>query len=111
MIVKIPHLINNIIKSNKKITIGKLFADGYYSLTPYLNLKDASKAIDFYKKAFDAKEQMRMMAPDGKSIIHAELTIGNSRLMLADENKDRNYLSPTTQREFWWDISTCRRCR
>ena len=74
----------------------KKIPDGYYSLTPYLNLKDASKAIDFYKKAFDAKEQMRMMAPDGKSIIHAELMIGNSRLMVADENKDRNYLSPTT---------------
>ena len=39
---------------------------------------------------------MRMMTPDGKSIIHAELTIGNFRLMLADENKDGDYLSPTT---------------
>ena len=38
----------------------KKIPDGYYSLTPYLNLKDTSKAIDFYKKAFDAKEQMRI---------------------------------------------------
>ena len=58
--------------------------EGYHSLTPYLTMRDAAKAIDFYKKVFDAKEHMRMPAPGGK-IGHAELQIGDSVIMLADE--------------------------
>jgi PhnB protein len=57
---------------------------GYHSVSPYLTCRDAARAIDFYKKALDAKEVMRMAGPDGK-IMHAELQIGDSRIMIADE--------------------------
>ncbi len=57
----------------------------YNSVTPYLIVKGAAKAIDYYKKVFGATEVMRMPGPDGK-IGHAELKIGNSFIMLADEN-------------------------
>ena len=69
--------------------------DGYYSLTPYLVMHAAADAIEFYKKAFGAVEQMRMPGPGGK-VMHAELKIGNSVLMLSDESPDRGYLSPKT---------------
>jgi PhnB protein len=71
----------------------KAIPDGYYSLTPYLVCKGAAKAIDFYAKAFGAQETVRMPGPDG-SIAHAEVKIGNSMLMLADEHKERGHLSP-----------------
>jgi PhnB protein len=58
---------------------------GYNSITPYLVVKGAAKAIDYYKKVFGATELMRMPGPDGR-IGHAELQIGDSRIMLADEN-------------------------
>jgi PhnB protein len=58
--------------------------EGYHSLTPTLVCKDAAQAIDFYKQAFQAKELGRMTGPGGK-IGHAELQIGDSRLMLSDE--------------------------
>ena len=59
--------------------------EGYNSVTPYLVIKGAAKAIEYYKSVFDAKEVFRMDGPDGK-VGHAELQIGNSRIMLADEN-------------------------
>jgi PhnB protein len=71
----------------------KAIPDGYYSLTPYLVCKGAAKAIEFYAKAFGAQELVRMPGPHG-SIAHAEVKIGNSMLMLADENKERGHLSP-----------------
>src|SRR4029079_12646361 len=58
--------------------------DEYHSLTPYLRMRGAAQAIDFYKKAFGATEVMRMPGPDGKTIGHAELKIGDSVLMLSD---------------------------
>jgi PhnB protein len=58
---------------------------GYHSITPYLVVKGAAKAIDYYKKVFGATELFRMDAPDGH-VGHAELQIGDSRIMLADEN-------------------------
>lgn len=75
---------------NKLITLimqtkAKPIPDGFHSLTPYLTVKGAAQAIDFYKKAFGAKERFRLSSPDGKSIGHAELVIGDSILMLADE--------------------------
>lgn len=73
----------------------KAIPEGYYSLTPYLVTKGAADAIEFYKKAFGAEELMRMPGPGGR-IMHAELKIGNSILMLSDENPERGYLSPTT---------------
>ncbi len=63
----------------------KPIPEGYHSITPSLTVKDAAGAIEFYKRAFDAVEVTRAMAPDGKSIWHAELQIGDSRVMLNDE--------------------------
>jgi len=57
---------------------------GYHTVTPYLIVKDAAPAIEFYKQAFGATELFRMPGPDGR-ISHAELQIGDSRLMLASE--------------------------
>ena len=59
--------------------------EGYNTVTPYLVIKGAAKAIDYYKKVFGATELFRMDGPDGK-VGHAELKIGNSNIMLADEN-------------------------
>lgn len=64
----------------------KPIPDGYTSVTPYLVLNDAAAAIEFYKKAFGAKELFRM--PMGNRIGHAEILIGNSRIMLADEHPE-----------------------
>jgi len=61
----------------------KPIPEGYHSITPYLAVEDAGKAIDFYKDAFGAEELMRMPGPDGK-IAHAEIQIGDSKLMLSD---------------------------
>lgn len=58
---------------------------GYHTLTPYLIVRDAARAIDFYKQAFGAQEIARMPGPDGKGIMHAEIKIGDSMVMLADE--------------------------
>jgi PhnB protein len=68
---------------------------GYHSLTPYLVVKDASGAIEFYKNVFGAKELFRLSGPDGE-IGHAELTIGDSVLMLADESPQMGALAPAT---------------
>jgi PhnB protein len=58
--------------------------EGYHTITPYLTCKNSAQAIDFYKSVFGAKEIMRMAGPDGK-IGHAEIQVGDSRIMLADE--------------------------
>lgn len=62
----------------------KPIPDGYHSVTPYLVMDNASKAIDFYKRVLGATEVMRMAGPEGK-ITHAELKIGDSMIMLSDE--------------------------
>jgi len=67
--------------------------DGYHSVTPYLIVKGAADAIAFYKRAFNASEHMRLAGPDGK-IAHAEVQIGDSRIMLADEHPQMNALAP-----------------
>ena len=59
--------------------------EGFHSVTPYLIVKGAAQAIEYYKKVFGATEVLRMDQPDGK-VGHAELKIGDSRIMLADEN-------------------------
>lgn len=71
----------------------KPIPDGYTEITPYLFIDGASAAIDYYKTVFGAQERMRLPGPDGK-IGHAELTIGNSVLMLADESADMGALGP-----------------
>lgn len=72
----------------------KPIPDGYGTVTPTLTIREASKAIEFYKKAFDAQELYRFLGPDGKSIIHAEIKIGNSIIMLNDEMPQINCNSP-----------------
>jgi PhnB protein len=73
----------------------KAVPDGYYTATPYLYLSEAGKAIDFYKKAFGATEMSRMGGPGGR-VMHAELKIGNSIVMMADEFPEMNNRSPRT---------------
>lgn len=68
---------------------------GYHSVTPYLILKDASDAIAFYKKAFGAKEKIRVAKPNGK-IGHAELKIGDTEIMIADECPEMKMRSPAS---------------
>lgn len=67
---------------------------GYHTLTPYLVVKGAAEAIEFYKKAFGAEELMRLPGPDGRTIMHAELRMGDSRLMLTDECPEMGSRSP-----------------
>jgi PhnB protein len=71
----------------------KPIPEGYPQVTPYLAVDGASDAIDFYSKVFGATERMRMPAPDGK-IGHAELSIGDSLIMLADEFPDMDHRGP-----------------
>jgi PhnB protein len=71
----------------------KAIPQGYHSLTPYLVINGAAKALDFYKKAFGAEEMFRFPMPEGK-IGHAEMRIGDSPFMLADEAPERNILAP-----------------
>ncbi len=73
--------------------MAKPIPEGYHSVTPYLIIKGATEAIDFYKKAFGATELFRMPAPGGK-IGHAEIKIGDSPIMLADESPEMGYKSP-----------------
>lgn len=68
--------------------------DGFHTVTPHLVIKGAAKAIDFYKKAFGAEEISRMPGPDGDSVMHAMIRIGNSFIMLADEFPDWKCLGP-----------------
>jgi|SRR5438552_1321133 len=67
--------------------------DGYHTVTPYLIVKGAARALDFYKKAFGATEVMRLADPSGK-VGHAEIKIGNSPIMLADEFPEMGIRSP-----------------
>lgn len=71
----------------------KPIPEGYSTITPYLVTKGAADAIEFYKKAFGATELFRMPGPGGK-VMHAELQIGNSRFMLADEFPEMGYSAP-----------------
>ena len=68
---------------------------GFHTLTSYINIKGAAEAIEFYKKAFGAKEVGRISMPDG-SVAHAELEIGDSKIMLAEENAQWGNVSPQT---------------
>ncbi|MFL5919890.1 MAG: VOC family protein [Gaiellaceae bacterium] len=72
----------------------KPIPEGYHTLTPYLAVEDASRAIDFYKRAFGAEEVVRMPGPDGK-IGHAELQVGDSKLMLSDPFPQSNVRPPS----------------
>lgn len=71
----------------------KAIPEGYHTLTPYMTVSDAASAIEFYKQAFGAVEKGVMKGPDGK-VMHAELRIGDSLFMLADEFPQFGSLSP-----------------
>ena len=73
----------------------KAIPDGFHSITPQLTVKDGNKAIDFYKKAFGAQEIMRMPGPGG-GLMHAELKIGDSTVMLADEMPEQGCRAPVS---------------
>jgi uncharacterized glyoxalase superfamily protein PhnB len=86
---------NNQIKGKEEMKNPiKAVPDGFHALTPHLVVKGASQAIEFYKKAFGAEEIRRMPGPDGKSIMHAELKIGDSRLFLVDEFPEMDCRGP-----------------
>ena len=68
---------------------------GYHNITPYLMVRNAAAAIEFYKKAFNAVELMRFPGPGGK-IMHAEVKIGDSPVMLADEMPEEGHVGPQT---------------
>ena len=74
----------------------KKIPDGYHSITPMLIVKDGLKAIEYYKKVFGAIDKGTMMMPGNKSVAHAELLIGDSKIMLSDEFPEMKSLSPTT---------------
>jgi PhnB protein len=71
----------------------KPIPEGYHTATPYLIVQGAAKAIEFYKKAFGATELFRMPGP-GDQVMHAEIKIGNSPIMLADEMPEMGYRGP-----------------
>src|SRR5687767_13533238 len=71
----------------------KPIPEGYHTVTPYLIIHGAAEALEFYKRAFGASETMRMPRPDGK-LMHAEMQIGDSRIMLADEMPEMGFRSP-----------------
>lgn len=73
----------------------KPIPEGFHSVTPYLIVRGGARAIEFYEKAFGAKELFRMADPTGK-VGHAEIQIGDSRIMLADEQPEMGAKSPET---------------
>ncbi len=73
----------------------KAIPEGYHTVTPYLAIKGASEAIEFYKQAFGATERFRLSMPDG-GVGHAEICIGNSTIMLSDPCGDLPFQSPST---------------
>ena len=74
----------------------KAIPEGFHSITPYLVFKDARKAMEFYKRAFGAQERFVMPGPDGKGVMHAELQIGNSIIMMSEENPQQPCKSAET---------------
>ena len=71
----------------------KAIPDGYHSVTPYLSIRGASQALEFYQRAFNATELFRLVAPSGE-IGHAEIRIGDSAIMLADPCEEGSFRHP-----------------
>jgi uncharacterized glyoxalase superfamily protein PhnB len=76
--------------------MAKPIPEGFTSVTPFFVFKDCRKALDFYKQAFGAQELFAMPGPEGKGVMHAELKIGNSILMMGDENPQMSCKSAET---------------
>lgn len=84
-------------KAARKLTVAvKPIPEGYHTVTPFLTVRGADRAIEFYRRAFGAEELGRMPGPDGKTIMHAELKIGDSRIFLCDEVPGMECRSPET---------------
>jgi PhnB protein len=81
--------------SQRRAAMVKPIPEGYHSVTPYLIVDDAKAAIDFYTRAFGATEKFRL--PMGDRIGHAEIKIGDSFVMLADEFPEMNHLGPNSR--------------
>jgi PhnB protein len=79
-------------KAKKVLPVPK----GYHAVTAYLSVQNAAQALDYYKRAFGAKELVRMPMPDGK-VGHAEIKLGDSHVMLADEMPNMGFLSPQSR--------------
>jgi PhnB protein len=75
--------------------MAKAIPDGYHTVTACLTVRDAAAAIEFYQRAFGASETMRVQGPDGK-IMHAEIQVGDSRVMLADEHPGMGASAPVS---------------
>jgi PhnB protein len=76
--------------------MAKPIPDGYSTVTPALTVTNGAEAIEFYKRALGAKELMRIPGPDGKHLMHAEIEVGNSRVMLADESPEMGCRAPAS---------------
>ena len=74
----------------------KAIQEGFHTVTPMFMFKDARKAIEFYKQAFGAQERFAMPGPDGKGVMHAELRIGSSIIMMGEENPQEHCKSAET---------------
>src|SRR5258706_10777098 len=82
-------------RPKKKVVAKKVLPipKGYHAVTAYLSVQNAAQALEYYKRAFAAKELVRMPMPDGK-VGHAEIQIGDSHVMLADEMPSMGFVSP-----------------
>ena len=70
--------------------------EGFHTVTPHLVIKNAGEAVEFYKRAFGAEELCRMPGPDGRTLMHAELRIGDSPVMICEELPDMGCRSPAS---------------
>ena len=86
-------------RPKKKVQAAKKVAPipaGYHSVTAYLSIRDAGRALEYYKSALGAKELLRMQGPDGE-VGHAEIKIGDSHVMMADEMPNLGFLGPQSR--------------
>jgi uncharacterized glyoxalase superfamily protein PhnB len=72
----------------------KRVPEDFHTITPHLVVRDAVRAVDFYRRAFGAVELFRNLAPDGQRVMHCELLLGDSRFLIHDEFPERGLLSP-----------------
>lgn len=76
--------------------MAKSIPDGYHTVTPSLTVKNGGEAIEFYTRALGARELMRIHTPDGQHLMHAEIEVGNSKIMLADESPEMGCRTPAS---------------
>jgi len=89
-------VVSSVVSLTKRKIMAKPIPDGFHTITPNIVVSDAARAIEFYKKAMGAEEIDRFMAPDGKAVMHAQLKIGSSMVMLGTEHPP-HCLSPKSR--------------